>query len=157
MRSTWPNVPVLMDTSIQTCTRIRGGRILGLLFRAVRGGDFHREPWESEMFVPRASANIVVQYASPLLDRIDPDSKCPWRLYRDSCLLWQGNYVKDLSKLGRDLKDVLIVDVYPCSHHTLYTAHTRYTQLTHTRYTPPLSIYPLSISLSVYLMAEFAS
>lgn len=57
----------------------------------------------------------VGKYAGPLLDKIDPERRCPWRLYRDSCLLWQGNYIKDLSKLGRDLKDVLIVDNSPAS------------------------------------------
>eukprot|EP01053_Blabericola_migrator_P004513 Blabericola_migrator_1__4512@NODE_2404_length_2816_cov_136_219716_g1507_i0_p2_GENE_NODE_2404_length_2816_cov_136_219716_g1507_i0NODE_2404_length_2816_cov_136_219716_g1507_i0_p2_ORF_typecomplete_len348_score22_07NIF/PF03031_18/1_1e49_NODE_2404_length_2816_cov_136_219716_g1507_i012292272 len=57
----------------------------------------------------------VGKYAGPLLDKIDPEKRCPWRLYRDACLLWQGNYIKDLSKLGRDLKDVLIVDNSPAS------------------------------------------
>eukprot|EP01056_Protomagalhaensia_sp_Gyna25_P001126 Protomagalhaensia_sp_Gyna_25__1125@NODE_1550_length_1742_cov_119_298884_g1258_i0_p1_GENE_NODE_1550_length_1742_cov_119_298884_g1258_i0NODE_1550_length_1742_cov_119_298884_g1258_i0_p1_ORF_typecomplete_len341_score34_76NIF/PF03031_18/3e49_NODE_1550_length_1742_cov_119_298884_g1258_i05921614 len=57
----------------------------------------------------------VGKYAGPLLDKIDPARRCPWRLYRDACLLWQGNYIKDLSKLGRDLKDVLIVDNSPAS------------------------------------------
>eukprot|EP01055_Gregarina_sp_Pseudo9_P002818 Gregarina_sp_Pseudo_9__2817@NODE_304_length_3212_cov_18_570123_g285_i0_p2_GENE_NODE_304_length_3212_cov_18_570123_g285_i0NODE_304_length_3212_cov_18_570123_g285_i0_p2_ORF_typecomplete_len352_score32_25NIF/PF03031_18/1_5e49_NODE_304_length_3212_cov_18_570123_g285_i05501605 len=57
----------------------------------------------------------VGKYAGPLLDKIDPEGRCPWRLYRDACLLWQGNYIKDLSKLGRDLKDVLIVDNSPAS------------------------------------------
>eukprot|EP01054_Gregarina_sp_Poly1_P002926 Gregarina_sp_Poly_1__2925@NODE_1818_length_3276_cov_167_917420_g1179_i0_p2_GENE_NODE_1818_length_3276_cov_167_917420_g1179_i0NODE_1818_length_3276_cov_167_917420_g1179_i0_p2_ORF_typecomplete_len339_score36_00NIF/PF03031_18/1_4e49_NODE_1818_length_3276_cov_167_917420_g1179_i014152431 len=57
----------------------------------------------------------VGKYAGPLLDKIDPERRCPWRLYRDACLLWQGNYIKDLSKLGRDLKDVLIVDNSPAS------------------------------------------
>lgn len=53
----------------------------------------------------------IGRYASPLLDKIDPENKCPWRLYRDACLCWQGSYIKDLSKLGRDLRNVLIIDV----------------------------------------------
>jgi CTD small phosphatase-like protein 2 len=43
-------------------------------------------------------------YAEELLNRIDPGAACiSHRLYRDSCVLVQGNYMKDLSVLGRDM------------------------------------------------------
>ena len=41
------------------------------------------------------------------------------RLFRESCLFHRGNYIKDISKLGRDLKDILIVDNSPA----LYSFH----------------------------------
>lgn len=53
----------------------------------------------------------LAKYADPLLDKIDTFSRISSRLFRESCLLQNGTYVKDLSRLGRDLKDVLIVDV----------------------------------------------
>ncbi|GKA35499.1 retrovirus-related pol polyprotein from transposon TNT 1-94 [Tanacetum coccineum] len=51
------------------------------------------------------------EYASPVLDRLDPYGFISHRLYRDSRKLVNGKYhVKDLSNLGRDLRNVLIVD-----------------------------------------------
>ncbi|GKE60195.1 Dullard phosphatase domain containing protein, eukaryotic, partial [Tanacetum coccineum] len=57
------------------------------------------------------------EYASPVLDRLDPNGFISHRFYRDSCKLVDGKYyVKDLSNLGRDLKNVVIVDDKPISY-----------------------------------------
>lgn len=47
----------------------------------------------------------------PVMDYIDPDRKAIERLFRDSCTSLKNGLTKDLTKLGRDLKDVVIVDV----------------------------------------------
>eukprot|EP01049_Picozoa_sp_SAG25_P006651 SAG25_NODE_511_length_7294_cov_181.757192_3_plen_103_part_00 len=50
------------------------------------------------------------QYANPVLDTIDTYNVIKHRLFREACVFDEGNYVKDLSLLGRDLKSTIIVD-----------------------------------------------
>ncbi|CAL9225893.1 unnamed protein product [Arabidopsis halleri] len=53
-------------------------------------------------------------YASQLLDILDPDGKfVSQRFYRDSCILSDGIYTKDLTVLGLDLAKVAIIDNCP--------------------------------------------
>eukprot|EP00924_Labyrinthula_sp_SR-Ha-C_P012107 snap_masked-scaffold_26-processed-gene-4.59-mRNA-1 protein AED:0.16 eAED:0.16 QI:0/-1/0/1/-1/1/1/0/351 len=55
------------------------------------------------------------QYASPLLDWLDPEKKIfRYRFYRDSCLFVQGYYLKDLDKVNRDLSRAVLVDNNMC-------------------------------------------
>eukprot|EP00826_Nyctotherus_ovalis_P054990 TRINITY_DN726_c0_g1_i13.p1 TRINITY_DN726_c0_g1~~TRINITY_DN726_c0_g1_i13.p1 ORF type:complete len:428 (-),score=33.33 TRINITY_DN726_c0_g1_i13:125-1408(-) len=49
-------------------------------------------------------------YATKVIDELDPEHKVPYRLFRQHCTLINCDFVKDLSQLGRDLKDVIIVD-----------------------------------------------
>ena len=58
----------------------------------------------------------ISKYASPLLDIIDKDNICSFRLFREHCSMMGVTYIKDLNNLGRDLKDVIIVDNSPLSY-----------------------------------------
>jgi len=58
----------------------------------------------------------LAKYADPLLDQLDPDHTIAHRLFRESCVLHGTAYVKDLRKIGRKLKDTIIVDNSPQSY-----------------------------------------
>ena len=49
-------------------------------------------------------------YAEQVLRALDPQYRLKFKFYRDSCIEVQGNYVKDLRLLGRDLRHVAIID-----------------------------------------------
>ena len=56
------------------------------------------------------------QYADPVADLLDRWGVFRARLFRESCVFHRGNYGKDLSRLGRELSKVIIVDNSPASY-----------------------------------------
>lgn len=55
----------------------------------------------------------VEEYAKILINLIDTKNVCNYKLYREQCTYENSLYIKDLTKLGRDLKDVVIIDNSP--------------------------------------------
>ncbi|KAM3146050.1 hypothetical protein pb186bvf_001707 [Paramecium bursaria] len=50
------------------------------------------------------------EYADPVMDYIDPNRRAILRMYRDSCTPLKNGLTKNLNRLGKDLKDVIIID-----------------------------------------------
>lgn len=107
-------------------------------FRAVPGADFvipvqiedvvhyvyvAKRPGVDEFLIEMAKHYEIIlytaslnKYADPLLDLLDPHRTIRTRLFRESCVYYEGNYVKDLSLLDRDLSETIIVDNSPSSY-----------------------------------------
>ena len=58
----------------------------------------------------------VSKYADPLLDIIDKEKNCKFRLFREHCTPINTCFVKEIKRLGRQLKDIVIVDNSPMSY-----------------------------------------
>ncbi|CAH8825005.1 unnamed protein product [Trichobilharzia szidati] len=58
----------------------------------------------------------LAKYADPVADFIDKWHAFRYRLFRESCVYHRGNYVKDLSHLGRPINQVVILDNSPASY-----------------------------------------
>jgi len=56
------------------------------------------------------------KYADPVLDKLDLTHSVAYRLFRESCFNHKGNYVKDLSRLGRPIDQTIILDNSPASY-----------------------------------------
>jgi len=69
-----------------------------------------------EMFECILFTASLAKYADPVANLLDTTSCFRSRLFRESCVFYKGNYVKDLSKLGRDLHNVIIIDNSPASY-----------------------------------------
>lgn len=107
-------------------------------FRAVPGADFvipvqiedvvhfvyvAKRPGVDEFLIEMAKHYEIViytaslnKYADPLLDLLDPHKTIRYRLFRESCVYYEGNYVKDLSLINRDLSQSIIIDNSPSSY-----------------------------------------
>jgi RNA polymerase II subunit A small phosphatase-like protein len=56
------------------------------------------------------------KYAEPLMQQLDPENRCAYKLFREHCTYYNNAFVKDLTRLGRDMKDVIIVDNSPIAY-----------------------------------------
>jgi len=58
----------------------------------------------------------ISEYANPLMNKLDPKGMCKYRLFREHCSVCNGVFVKDLMFLGREPKDMIIIDNSPNSY-----------------------------------------
>ncbi|KAI9870644.1 MAG: mitochondrial inner membrane protein required for protein import [Pleopsidium flavum] len=57
--------------------------------------------------------SVPSMIASPILQKLDPYGVVMWPLFREATWYKNGEYIKDLSYLGRDLDKVILIDTVP--------------------------------------------
>ena len=59
----------------------------------------------------------ILGYANPIIEQIDIEKKIKYRLFREHCIkVDKDKYIKNLYRLGRDLKNIIIIDNNPFSY-----------------------------------------
>ena len=53
------------------------------------------------------------QYAIPLIEQLDKNKVCSFKLFREHCSFINNGYTKDLKRLNRNMNDIIIVDNTP--------------------------------------------
>jgi RNA polymerase II subunit A small phosphatase-like protein len=56
------------------------------------------------------------KYAEPLVKELDPEGVCVYKLFREHCTFYNNAFVKDLTRLGRPMTDIIIVDNSPVAY-----------------------------------------
>ena len=56
------------------------------------------------------------KYANPLMDILDPMRYCTERLFREHCNQIDNVFMKDMSRIGRRIEDVILIDNSPNSY-----------------------------------------
>ena len=56
------------------------------------------------------------KYADPLMQQLDPSNMCVYKLFREHCTYFNNAFVKDLTRLGRPMTDVIILDNSPVAY-----------------------------------------
>lgn len=91
------------------------GQIHRVYVRKRPGVDFFLKEVGKKFEVVIFTASLA-KYADPLLDELDKDGVVQFRLFREACVQHYGNFVKDLTTLGRALESSIIVDNSPFSY-----------------------------------------
>jgi len=56
------------------------------------------------------------KYAEPLMKILDSGELCDYKLFREHCTFFNGIFVKDMTQLGRHMKDIIIIDNSPSAY-----------------------------------------
>jgi RNA polymerase II subunit A small phosphatase-like protein len=91
------------------------GRICNIYVLKRPGTDYFLQQMAKYYEVVIFTASLS-KYADPLMYKMDPNNYCTARLFREHCSFINGVSVKDMSLVGRHMKDTIIIDNSPTSY-----------------------------------------
>jgi len=72
--------------------------------------------WMSKCYELIIYTASLSKYADPVLDFLDKERYCSYRLFWEHCTFFNGIFVKDLSRLDWELFNSIIIDNSPTSY-----------------------------------------
>eukprot|EP00826_Nyctotherus_ovalis_P057099 TRINITY_DN7799_c0_g1_i4.p1 TRINITY_DN7799_c0_g1~~TRINITY_DN7799_c0_g1_i4.p1 ORF type:complete len:438 (-),score=114.62 TRINITY_DN7799_c0_g1_i4:239-1552(-) len=116
----------LDETLVHSVTKATKKAVLSLMFKVNNKPNMVHvlfRPHAEEFIVKAAELYELViftasqkYYADYVINKLDPSKHVSHRLYREHCVISTKKFIKDLSNIGRDLKDVIIVDNSPAAY-----------------------------------------
>jgi len=91
------------------------GRVSNIYVMKRPGAEYFLQEMAKHFEVTIYTASLS-KYADPLMDMMDPKGHSLGRLFREHCTFVNGVFVKDMGKIGRDMKDAIIIDNSPTSY-----------------------------------------
>ena len=67
--------------------------------------------YELILFTASLQKAIIIQYADSVLKFIDTKKLFKQKFYRENCIIFNGQYVKDLTVINKNLKNIILLDV----------------------------------------------
>ena len=83
------------------------------VYTLVRPGAIEFLKKMSEYFEIVIFTASVSKYATPIINFIDKEKKCEFKLFREHCSMLNNGFTKDLKKLSRDLNNLILLDNNP--------------------------------------------
>ena len=83
------------------------------VYTLVRPGAIEFLKKMSEYFEIVIFTASVSKYATPIINFIDKEKNCEFKLFREHCSMLNNGFTKDLKKLSRDLNNLILLDNNP--------------------------------------------
>lgn len=116
----------LDETLVHSVTTPTKKAVLSLMFKVANKPNVVHvlfRPYAEEFLEKMAELYEIViftasqkYYADYVINKLDPKKHVVHRLYRQHCVISSKKFIKDLNSIGRDLKNVIIVDNSPAAY-----------------------------------------
>ncbi|CAI2387438.1 unnamed protein product [Moneuplotes crassus] len=102
------------DGDYEFCLNMKGKARIINVFKRPHLDEFLQKM--SEIYEIIFFSNKREDFANPVINFIDSNKVAAGRLYRDSCIVKEGVFIKNIKKLGRNMSSIVVLDNYSVSY-----------------------------------------